>query len=61
MALYKECGHYEGRCPCITCSDRIHGRCEGCLATDYRLGRVDTDKLCLSAKQFCESGRTDNG
>ena len=59
MALYKECGHYEGLCPCLTCTDRFQGRCEGCMATDYRLGAVDTDKLCLAAKQYCESGRDD--
>jgi hypothetical protein len=30
------------------------------MATDYRLGAVDTDKLCIVAKEYCESGRDDD-
>ena len=55
MPKYKECGHYDGRCPCVAC-ERPCGGCfehrgegEGCT--------VDTDRLCKAAKLYCESGR----
>ena len=59
MALYKECGHYEGHCPCFTCSDHYNGRCNGCLDAKSEGYAVDTDKLCLAAKLYCEKGRDD--
>lgn len=59
MALYKECGHYEGYCPRFTCIDYYNGRCNGCLDTKPEGCAVDTDELCLAAKQYCESGRDD--
>jgi hypothetical protein len=61
MALYKECGHYGGSCPCILCKDRCYDRCGGCIGTETEEYIVDTDKLCEAAKQYCESGRDDNG
>lgn len=59
MALYESCGHIEGLCPCLTCVDRYFDRCAGCF-DHYKAPAVDTDMLCVVAKQYCESGRDDD-
>lgn len=57
MAKYKYCARFDSRCPCFTCKDRYYGRCGGCLDTETEEYAVDTDKLCIVAKEYCESGR----
>lgn len=57
MALYKECGHYDGLCPCFNCSDFKLDICKGCLDIRRKEYVVDTDELCIVAKEYCESGR----
>ena len=59
MALYECCGKFEGFCPCGHCKDFFADRCDGCHGTAPEGYAVDTDKLCLAAKQYCESGRDD--
>ena len=50
--LFKECGHYGGECPCLSCN-------KGCSCNETAPAGydVDTDKLCEKAKAYCESGR----
>lgn len=56
MAKFKECGHYAGACPCLTCREKIPV-CGGCLTTGGVGYVVDTAELCEAAREYCESGR----
>ncbi len=53
--LFKECGHYSGECPCLTCNEE----CAACQVAPDGYA-VDTDRLCKRAREYCESGRKDS-
>ena len=50
--LFKECNHYLGDCPCLTCNKE----CIGCLIAPEGYA-VDTDNLCEQARNYCENKR----
>lgn len=50
--LFDECGHYSGKCPCLTCKKE----CSACLVVPDGYA-VDTDRLCNKAREYCERGR----
>lgn len=50
--LFKECGHYSGEFPCLTCNEE----CAACQVAPDGYA-VDTDRLCNRAREYCESGR----
>lgn len=53
--LFEECGHYSGKCPCLTCNEE----CAACQVAPDGYA-VDTDRLCKRAREYCESGRKDS-
>lgn len=50
--LFEECGHYSGKCPCLTCNEE----CAACQVAPDGYS-VDTDRLCKRAREYCENGR----
>lgn len=54
---FKTCNKYDGLCPCLRCENTA---CHGCFAHRRKDGvGIDTDRLCPTAKAYCESGRDD--
>ena len=54
--LFKQCNHYLGVCPCLTCNKE----CLGCLVAPEGYA-VDTNNLCEKARNYCENNETKGG
>lgn len=44
--LFEECGHYQGKCPCLICDEE----CAACQVAPDGYA-VDTDRLCKRARE----------
>lgn len=46
--MITNCHSYSGNCPCLNCDK------ECCFQSRSEIGKTDTEKLCATAKEYCE-------